>query len=146
MQGVKPVRTCPCGGSAAKCLILGRCVLGQRREAWRFARNGNSKTGWQPAMAATAATKSCKVILLGNGSVGKTSICARFLENGFSPEYKQTVGLDTLSKQVTVRGRRGGHCHSASPHAPQPADSRISLHRSEARTCSCRCGTSGARP
>ena len=35
-----------------------------------------------------------KLILLGNGSVGKTSIISRFTDDGFAKVYKQTVGLD----------------------------------------------------
>ena len=35
-----------------------------------------------------------KVIVLGDGAVGKTSICIRFAEDKFSQVYKQTVGCD----------------------------------------------------
>ena len=47
-----------------------------------------------------------KLILLGNGSVGKTSIIARFTEDGFTKVYKQTVGLDFFEKLVTLRGEK----------------------------------------
>lgn len=40
------------------------------------------------------ATPSCKLILLGNGSVGKSSIVSRLLENDFIRVYKQTIGVD----------------------------------------------------
>jgi GTPase SAR1 family protein len=32
---------------------------------------------------AGGAPRVCKLVLLGNGSVGKTSICARFRDDGF---------------------------------------------------------------
>ena len=40
-----------------------------------------------------------KLILLGNGSVGKTSIISRFTDDGFAKVYKQTVGLDLTPLQ-----------------------------------------------
>ena len=45
----------------------------------------------------------CKLILLGNGSVGKTSICQRFKDDGFQKVYRQTVGLDFLEKKLEIR-------------------------------------------
>jgi GTPase SAR1 family protein len=48
---------------------------------------------------------SCKLILLGNGSVGKTSIIQRFSDDGFRKVYKQTVGVDFLEKSLEVQGR-----------------------------------------
>ena len=47
-----------------------------------------------------------KLILLGNGSVGKTSIISRFTDDGFAKVYKQTVGLDFFEKLVTLRGEK----------------------------------------
>ena len=49
--------------------------------------------------------KVCKLILLGNGSVGKTSICQRFKDDGFQKVYRQTVGLDFLEKRLEIRCR-----------------------------------------
>jgi Ras-related protein Rab-28 len=43
-----------------------------------------------------------KVILLGNGAVGKTSICNRFSEDKFSATYKQTVGVDFFIRRVFI--------------------------------------------
>lgn len=43
-----------------------------------------------------------KVILLGDGAVGKTSIATRFTENGFSQNYKQTVGVDFFIKRIIL--------------------------------------------
>ena len=57
-------------------------------------------------MSRAAADQVCKLILLGNGSVGKSSIIARFTDDGFQRVYKQTVGLDFFEKLVTIRGTR----------------------------------------
>ena len=46
---------------------------------------------------------SCKLVLVGNGSVGKSSIVARFVDDGFRKVYKQTVGLDFFEKVVRSR-------------------------------------------
>jgi Ras-related protein Rab-28 len=44
-----------------------------------------------------------KVILLGDGAVGKTSIATRFADNAFSQNYKQTVGVDFFIKRISLR-------------------------------------------
>lgn len=41
-----------------------------------------------------------KVILIGPGAVGKTSLLHRFVENKFSFRYKLTIGADFLSKII----------------------------------------------
>lgn len=41
-----------------------------------------------------------KLVLLGNGSVGKSSLIARFVADGFTRVYKQTVGLDFFEKTL----------------------------------------------
>lgn len=43
-----------------------------------------------------------KVILLGDGAVGKTSIAQRFTENNFYPQYKQTIGVDFFLKRIDL--------------------------------------------
>ncbi|WEU39879.1 MAG: GTP-binding protein [Candidatus Odinarchaeum yellowstonii] len=45
-----------------------------------------------------------KIILVGNGRVGKTSLLLRFTENKFSAEYKKTLGTDFAVKNVVVNG------------------------------------------
>jgi len=35
-----------------------------------------------------------KAVVIGDGMVGKTSLCKRFMKKGFTHEYKQTIGAD----------------------------------------------------
>ncbi|CAM9298376.1 unnamed protein product [Discosporangium mesarthrocarpum] len=46
----------------------------------------------------------CKLVLIGNGSVGKSSIIRRFTTDGFQRSYKQTVGVDFFEKRIDVQG------------------------------------------
>ena len=48
-----------------------------------------------------------KVILLGDGAVGKTSVAMRFCNDYFSKKYKQTIGLDFFMKRITLPGKPG---------------------------------------
>ncbi len=48
-----------------------------------------------------------KVIILGSGAVGKTSLLYRFVENKFSFKYKMTIGADFLSKIIEAYPRPG---------------------------------------
>lgn len=41
-----------------------------------------------------------KVLLLGDGAVGKTSLILRFIENKFREEYSMSLGVDFLTKTV----------------------------------------------
>ncbi|KAG9389623.1 Ras-related protein Rab-28 [Carpediemonas membranifera] len=43
-----------------------------------------------------------KVIILGDGSVGKTSVAQRFTGDNFAQAYKQTIGLDFYAKQMAL--------------------------------------------
>jgi Ras-related protein Rab-28 len=43
-----------------------------------------------------------KIILLGDGAVGKTSIATRFSDDKFSQSYKQTVGVDFFIKRISL--------------------------------------------
>jgi len=45
-----------------------------------------------------------KVILLGDGAVGKTSLAMRFCEDHFAKHYKQTIGLDFFIKRIILPG------------------------------------------
>lgn len=60
--------------------------------------------------------QTCKLILLGNGSVGKSSLIARFVRDGFDRVYKQTVGVDFFEKRLDFMcGCVGGRPRSREP-------------------------------
>lgn len=44
-----------------------------------------------------------KVILLGNPSVGKTSLLARYVDDTFSEQYNPTIGANFLIKEVDLK-------------------------------------------
>jgi Ras-related protein Rab-28 len=44
---------------------------------------------------------------LGDGAVGKTSICNRFINDNFENSYKQTIGLDFYVKRLTIPTKKG---------------------------------------
>eukprot|EP00386_Alphamonas_edax_P000744 GDKI01002332.1.p1 GENE.GDKI01002332.1~~GDKI01002332.1.p1 ORF type:complete len:240 (-),score=63.75 GDKI01002332.1:35-754(-) len=43
-----------------------------------------------------------KVVILGNGAVGKTSLAVRFTHDEFGKAYKQTIGLDFFVKRLVL--------------------------------------------
>lgn len=43
-----------------------------------------------------------KIILIGPGAVGKTSLANRFVHNKFSSSYKMTMGVDIMNKKVEI--------------------------------------------
>ncbi|CAB1102865.1 unnamed protein product [Ectocarpus sp. CCAP 1310/34] len=45
-----------------------------------------------------------KVILLGNSGVGKSNLIARFHNNDFSEDFESTVGVEFVTKRITVDG------------------------------------------
>lgn len=46
--------------------------------------------------------REIKVVVLGNGGVGKTSMIRRFCKGIFTDEYKKTIGVDFLEKAQFV--------------------------------------------
>lgn len=50
----------------------------------------------------------CKVVVLGDAQVGKTSIINRFVHNDCKEEYVATIGVDFLAKTVPAEGRTSG--------------------------------------
>jgi Ras-related protein Rab-28 len=47
-------------------------------------------------------SRQFKVIILGDGAVGKSSICTRFANETFSQTYKQTIGVDFFIKKINL--------------------------------------------
>lgn len=48
--------------------------------------------------------ESCSLSVVGDGSVGKSTITAAFKSQGFIPVYNQTIGCDFYEKQLQIRG------------------------------------------
>lgn len=48
--------------------------------------------------------KTIKVLCLGDGAVGKTSLIRRFAQNKFEKSYLETLGVDITDKIVSVEG------------------------------------------
>lgn len=49
-------------------------------------------------------SKVCKLVVLGDSSVGKTSIIHHYITNEFKANYKATIGADFTSKCVNIDG------------------------------------------
>ena len=49
--------------------------------------------------------KSCQLLIIGDSSVGKTSILTRYTTGNFKEEYLATVGLDYFSKQELINNK-----------------------------------------
>jgi GTPase SAR1 family protein len=45
-----------------------------------------------------------KIVILGDGAVGKTSIISRFCDEQFAKQYKQTIGVDFFIKRIILPG------------------------------------------
>ncbi|MFX1486184.1 MAG: Rab family GTPase [Promethearchaeota archaeon] len=52
----------------------------------------------------TGPTYNFKILLLGDAAVGKTTLVTRFVKGKFRSDYKMTIGVDILSKDVEVNG------------------------------------------
>ena len=48
--------------------------------------------------------RQLKLVLLGDGTTGKTSIITRLSQNHFGKSYQQTVGLDFFMKRLSLPG------------------------------------------
>jgi small GTP-binding protein len=49
---------------------------------------------------------SFKTLVVGDGSVGKTSLVRRFATGKFDADYIQTIGVNLLSKIIEVNGKK----------------------------------------
>ena len=45
-----------------------------------------------------------KVVIVGNGAVGKSSMIQRYCKGIFTKDYKKTIGVDFLERQIYVNG------------------------------------------
>ncbi|XP_015598647.1 ras-related protein Rab-23 isoform X1 [Cephus cinctus] len=45
---------------------------------------------------------SLKVVIVGNGAVGKSSMIQRFCKGTYTRDYKKTIGVDFLERQIEV--------------------------------------------
>ncbi len=41
-----------------------------------------------------------KVVVVGNGGVGKSSLIQRYCKGSFTKDYKKTIGVDFLERQL----------------------------------------------
>ena len=46
---------------------------------------------------------SMKIIVVGNGRVGKSSLITRFVKGTFTEDYKKTLGVAFLEKQCFIK-------------------------------------------
>uniref|UniRef100_A0AAQ4QST9 Uncharacterized protein n=1 Tax=Gasterosteus aculeatus aculeatus TaxID=481459 RepID=A0AAQ4QST9_GASAC len=56
--------------------------------------------------------RQLKMVVIGDGACGKTSLVTRFAQEAFGKQYKQTIGLDFFLKRISLPGRVTG-CVSA---------------------------------
>lgn len=52
----------------------------------------------------TALEHALKIVVIGDGASGKTSLCSRFSQEQFGKSYKQTIGLDFFMKRIQLPG------------------------------------------
>ncbi|XP_062332221.1 ras-related protein Rab-28 isoform X2 [Osmerus eperlanus] len=48
--------------------------------------------------------RQLKIVVIGDGASGKTSLATRFAQEAFGKQYKQTIGLDFFLKRITLPG------------------------------------------
>ncbi|MHA1380212.1 MAG: Rab family GTPase [Candidatus Helarchaeota archaeon] len=51
-------------------------------------------------------TYNFKLIMVGSGGVGKTSLIKKYVENTFSESYKETIGVNILIKDLQIDNKR----------------------------------------
>ncbi|KAM3849209.1 ras-related protein Rab-28 isoform 2-T2 [Diretmus argenteus] len=48
--------------------------------------------------------RQLKVVVIGDGASGKTSLATRFAQEAFGKQYKQTIGLDFFLRRISLPG------------------------------------------
>ena len=48
--------------------------------------------------------RQLKIVLIGDGASGKTSLSTRFSQQNFGKQYKQTIGVDFFLKRIVLGG------------------------------------------
>ncbi|KAI3351561.1 hypothetical protein L3Q82_020395 [Scortum barcoo] len=48
--------------------------------------------------------RQLKIVVIGDGACGKTSLTTRFAQEAFGKQYKQTIGLDFFLKRISLPG------------------------------------------
>ncbi|KAF1384978.1 hypothetical protein PFLUV_G00125830 [Perca fluviatilis] len=48
--------------------------------------------------------RQLKIVVIGDGACGKTSLATRFAQEAFGKQYKQTIGLDFFLKRISLPG------------------------------------------
>ena len=51
-----------------------------------------------------ATNLACKIVLLGDGGVGKTSLRKKYFGEGFEATYQMTIGADFAAKRIKIEG------------------------------------------
>ena len=64
--------------------------------------------------------RQLKIVLIGDGASGKTSISTRYSQSNFGKQYKQTIGVDFFLKRIVLGGNQNVtlQVHSAEDTVP----------------------------
>ncbi|TRY65255.1 hypothetical protein DNTS_014060 [Danionella cerebrum] len=76
-----------------------RCAFEDLRALMRA---GSNRT--EAAMLEEDMEVAIKVVVVGNGAVGKSSMIQRYCKGIFTRDYKKTIGVDFLERQIIVNG------------------------------------------
>lgn len=60
----------------------------------------------EPRLRETEYDCALKLLVIGDGGVGKSSMIARYVDDKFSPEYVSTIGIDFKIKIIDAAGRK----------------------------------------
>jgi hypothetical protein len=84
------------------CLRVGAVSLCTDLFSFRFQNRATLRCSVQ-SMQEVDFENECKVIVVGNGQVGKTSMITRFAKGVFTNSYKKTVGTDFMEREMFLR-------------------------------------------